>query len=179
MKFLLPIKVLVILNVPMIKRVLFYCAGNTCRSPFAEAYAKWLKGTKFRTELQEVEFDSAGIYHYYETAQPGTVNYLKSIGIDISDFATKKIDSELLEKQDLILGFEQKHHINKLKRKFKKIRGIEGKIFLLLEYAGEKRNLEIEDPFYLPQEEYNKILERIERGVLKVIRKIIEVNKVK
>ncbi len=179
MKFLFTIKILEILDVLMIKRVLFYCAGNTCRSPFAEAYAKWLKRSKFKRELQEVEFDSAGIYHYYETAQPGTVNYLMSKGIDISDFTTKKINSQLLESQDLILGFEQKHHINKLKRKFKNIKGIDEKAFLLLAYAGEKDNLEIEDPFYLPQEEYNKILERIEKGVLKVIKKIIEINKVK
>ncbi len=161
----------------MIKRVLFYCAGNTCRSPFAEAYANWLKKTKFKKELREVEFDSAGIYHYYKTAQPGTVNYLKSKGIEIRNFTTKKINSKLLEMQDLILGFEQKHHINKLKRKFKNLKGIEDKIFLLLEYAGEKENLEIKDPFHLPQKEYNKILERIEKGVLKLIERIIEINR--
>ncbi|MFX1570992.1 MAG: hypothetical protein ACFFCV_21855 [Promethearchaeota archaeon] len=160
----------------MIKHVLFYCAGNTCRSPFAEAYAKWLKRTTFKEELAEVEFDSAGIYHYYKTAQPGTVNYLNSKGIDIGNFKTKKIDSQLLENQDLILGFEQKHHINKLKRKFKNIKGLDSKVFLLLEYAGEKGNLEIKDPFYLPQEEYNRILERIENGVSKIIEKIIEKN---
>ncbi|MFX0154262.1 MAG: hypothetical protein ACFE9Q_07015 [Candidatus Hodarchaeota archaeon] len=161
----------------MIKHVLFYCAGNTCRSPFAEAYANWLKRTKFKKELREVEFDSAGIYHYYKTAQPGTINYLKSKGIDISDFATKKINLHLLEKQDLILGFEQKHHINKLKRKFKNFKGLNNKVFLLLEYAGEKENLEIKDPFHLPQDEYNKILERIEKAVLTVMEKIIEINR--
>jgi len=161
----------------MIKRVLFFCAGNTCRSPFAEAYAKLLKRTRFKEELKEVEFDSAGIYHYYKTAQPGTINYLKSKGIDIGDFKTKKIDLQLLENQDLILGFEQKHHINKLKRKFKNFKGLDKKVFLLLEYAGEKGNLEIKDPFYLPQEEYNRILERIENGISKVIEKVIEINK--
>jgi len=161
----------------MIKHVLFYCAGNTCRSPFAEAYANWLKKTKFKKELREVEFDSAGIYHYYKTAQPGTVTYLKSKDIDISDFSTKKINSKLLEMQDLILGFEQKHHINKLKRKFKNLKGIDDKVFLLLEYAGEKENLEIKDPFHLPQKEYDKILERIEKGVLKLIERIIEINR--
>ncbi|MFX1503934.1 MAG: low molecular weight protein arginine phosphatase [Promethearchaeota archaeon] len=159
-----------------IKKVLFYCAGNTCRSPFAEAFATWLKHSKFKDELKDVEFDSAGIYHYYETAQPGTVNYLKSKGIDIGDFKTKRIDSELLKNQDLILGFEQKHHINKLKRKFKNLENLNEKLFLLLEFAGERENLEIKDPFYLDQEEYNKVLERIEKAVLKTIERIIEIN---
>ncbi len=160
-----------------IEKILFYCAGNTCRSPFAEAYANWLKETIFKKELKNVEFDSAGIYHYYETAQPGTINYLNSKGIEINDFKTKRIDLLLLEKQDLILGFEKKHHIDKLKRKFKNLKDLNEKVFLLLDYAGEKENLEIRDPFHLPQEEYNKILEKIEKGVLKIIQKIIEFNK--
>jgi protein-tyrosine phosphatase len=160
-----------------IKSVLFYCAGNTCRSPFAEAYAKWLKETQYKEELKDLKLDSAGIYHYYETAQPGTINYLKSKGIDIGNFTTKRIDAELLKKNDLIFGFEQKHHINKVKRKFKEIENIDDKVFLLLDFAGEKENLEIPDPFDLPQEEYNKVLKRIEEGVKKVLQIIIRINK--
>ncbi len=115
------------------------------------------------------------MYHYYETAQDGTINYLKSKGINISNFRTKKVDKDLVEKQDLILAFEQKRHINKLKRRFKNL-SLENKLFLLLEYAGEKENLEIPDPFNLEQHEYNQILKRIEQGVLKVIDKIIKEN---
>jgi protein-tyrosine phosphatase len=160
-----------------IKRVLYICAGNTCRSPAAFGFSNLFKITKFKEDLKKVNFDSAGIYHYYKTAQPGTVNYLKSKGIDISDFKTKRIDEDLLEQQDLILGFEQKHHINKLKRKFKTVKNLDEKLFLLLEFAGEKENLEIFDPFHLEQEEYNLVLKRIEDGVIKVIKKIIEINK--
>ena len=67
--------------------------------------------------------------------------------------------------------------MNKLRRKFKYVKDINTKSFLLLEFAGEKTNLEIEDPFYLPEEEYNNILRRIENGVIKTIQKIIEINK--
>lgn len=160
-----------------IKHILIFCAGNTCRSPFAERFAKWLKETKYNKELKDVYFDSAGIYHYYKTAQPKTIDYLKSKGIPLKDFKTKKIDEELLKKQDLILGFEQKHHINKLKRKFRNVKELNNKIFLLLEYAGEKENLEIKDPFYLPQNEYNEVLKRIEVGVIRAIEKIIKLNR--
>ena len=158
-----------------IRKVLFLCAGNTCRSPFASEFAKWLKNTKFINEIRDVDFDSAGLYHYYETAQDGTVNYLKSKGIDITDFRTKRVDEDLVKKQDIILAFEQKRHINKLKRRFKNL-DFDEKVFLLLEYAGETENLEIEDPFYLEQEEYNVILKRIEDGVLKVIKRIINIK---
>lgn len=160
-----------------IKSVLYICAGNTCRSPFAEGFSNLLKNSIYKEELKDVKFDSAGIYHYYKTAQPETVNYLKSKGVDISGFKTKRIDEDLIEQQDLILGFEQKHHINKLKRKFKNIKDLDEKLFLLLDFAGEKENLEIFDPFRLEQENYNLVLKRIEDGLIKVVKRIIKDNK--
>ena len=87
----------------------------------------------------------------------------------------KRIYENLVKKQDIILAFEQKRHINKLKRRFKNL-DLDEKVFLLLEYTGETENLDIEDPFYLEQEEYNVILKRIEDGVLKIIKKIININ---
>ena len=162
---------------PQIKRVLFFCAGNTCRSPFAEYFSKWLKDTKYQDDLKDVEFDSAGIYSYYQTPQEGTLRYLSSKGIEVDNFKAKKLDEDLIRSQDLILGFEKKRHIDKIKRKFKTIDNLDEKVFLLLDYAGEKQDLDIEDPFYLPEEEYNEILKRIETGVIKTIEKVIQINK--
>ncbi|MHA2185479.1 MAG: arsenate reductase/protein-tyrosine-phosphatase family protein, partial [Promethearchaeota archaeon] len=76
-----------------------------------------------------------------------------------------------------LLGFQIKHHINKVNRKFKELKNLESKNFLLLEYAGETKNLEIPDPYRLDQEDYNKILKRIEDGILTVILKIIDINR--
>ncbi len=159
-----------------IENVLYICSGNTCRSPFAEAFSKWFQKTKYTHEIKELNFDSAGIYHYYEQPQEGTLKYLKTKGIGMDDFQAKDADEELLNKQDLILTFEEKYHIRKLKRKFRNIKDLDGKLFLLLKFAGETENLEIEDPFYLEENEYNKILKRIENGIIKAIEKIIEIN---
>ncbi|MFX1409613.1 MAG: hypothetical protein ACFFA6_04625 [Promethearchaeota archaeon] len=160
-----------------IKQVLFLCSGNTCRSVAAEYLAKWYKRNRFKEELKDVYFDSAGLYHYYETPQEGTLKYLKSKGIEVIDFIAKRIDEELIRKQDLILGFEEKWHIKKLKRRFKNLKDLDNKLFLLLDYAGEKEDLEIRDPFYYKEAEYNKTLKRIENGVVTVLKKIIEINK--
>lgn len=160
-----------------IKNVLYLCSGNTCRSPFAEYFSKWLQKTEYANNIKELNFDSAGIYHYYEQPQEGTLKYLKAKGIEMNDFQAKDANEDLLNKQDLILAFEEKYHIRKLKRKFRNIKDLEGKTFLLLKFAGELDNLEIEDPFYLEENEYNKILKRIENGIIKSIEKIIEINK--
>jgi len=159
-----------------IKNILFLCSGNTCRSPFAEAIAKWFQKTKYANETKELNFDSAGIYHYYEQPQEGTLKYLKSKGVEMDDFQAKDVDDELITNQDLILCFEEKYHVRKLKRKFKHLKDLDEKVFLLLEFAGETENLEIEDPFYLEENEYNKVLKRIEDGIIKSIEKIIKIN---
>jgi len=160
-----------------IKRVLFLCSGNTCRSVAAEYLAKWYKNNKFKEELKDINFDSAGLFHYYEKPQEGTLKYLKSKGIEVNDFVAKRIDEELIKKHDLILGFEEKWHIRKLKRRYKNLKDLDRKLFLLLDFAGEKENLEIEDPFYYEEAEYNKALKRIEDGLIIVLEKIIEINK--
>lgn len=165
------------MSMSKIKNVLYLCSGNTCRSPFAEYFSKWLQKTEYANEIKELNFDSAGIYHYYEQPQEGTLKYLKAKGIEMNDFQAKDADEDLLNKQDLILAFEEKYHIRKLKRKFRNIKDLEGKTFLLLKFAGELDNLEIEDPFYLEENEYNKILKRIENGIIKSIERIIEINK--
>jgi protein-tyrosine phosphatase len=161
-----------------IKNILYICSGNTCRSPFAEYFSKWLQKTKYVNEIKELNFDSAGIYHYYEQPQEGTLKYLKAKGIGMDDFQAKDADEDLLNKQDLILAFEEKYHIRKLKRKFKNVKDLDDKVFLLLKFAGETENLEIEDPFYLEENEYNEILKRIEDGIIKSIERIIEINRI-
>lgn len=159
-----------------IRNVTFLCSGNTCRSVAALGLAQWLKDTKYKSQLSDVTFDSAGLYHYYETPQEGTLRYLDSKGIKLNNFQAKAIDEQLINKQDLILGFEEKWHVRKLKRKFKQIHNLDKKAFLLLDFAGEKENLEILDPFDYDEKEYEKTMKRIEEGVIKAIEKIIEIN---
>jgi protein-tyrosine phosphatase len=160
-----------------IRNILFLCSGNVCRSIAAEFYAKWLKNTSYKDKLQDVNFDSAGIRHYFETPHEGTIRYLNSKGINTDHIIPKDITEELINKQDLILAFEEKYHIRKLKRKFKQIENLDIKVFLLLDYAGETENLEIEDPFYMEENEYNEIIKRIEYGINKVIEIVIKKNK--
>ena len=159
-----------------IKQVLFLCSGNTSRSPAAQYLAKWLKATKYKEELKDVTFDSAGLYSYYKTPREGTAEYLKSKGIDFNDFTGKQIDEDLVKNQDLILGFENKWHVKKLKRRFKNLTDLDKKTHLLLEFAEVGDITEIPDPINFKQDEYREVMERIEEGVDKSLKKIIEIN---
>ena len=161
-----------------ITNVLFICFGNTARSPAAEGIAKALKRDKYSEELKDVNFDSAGFFNVYKTAQAETKIYLeKNWDIDFSVFKGKIMDEKLLKKQDLILAM-QSRHLKRLKRKFKHIDNLMDKAHLLLEYADNDdwKEYDIEDPVNLDTKDYEKIIKIVERGVIKSIEKIIQIN---
>ncbi|TFG04045.1 MAG: hypothetical protein EU539_11725 [Promethearchaeota archaeon] len=157
-----------------IKNVLFVCMGNTARSPAAEYLAKHLK-KKYQNELDDITFDSAGFFNAFSYMQPESREYLKSKGINESDFRPKIINKNLLEKQDLILTME-KAHSHDIVINYSEIPDIEKRVYTLKEFSGEVENPDIIDPYYTSTNIYKKILKIIDTHVEKAIMKIIKIN---
>ena len=141
----------------------------------AHGLSLWLQNTKYNNDLKDITFDSAGFINVFKSAQPETVEYLKTKNIDFSKFKGKIMDVDLLEKQDLILVMERMH-LKRLRRRFKQVKDIEKKSFRLLEFAGETGELDISDPVNFTPGVYQKVIEAVEKGVIKSIEKIIKLN---
>ena len=158
----------------MIKKILFICYANTCRTPAAEELAKFY-AKKF--ELNGVLFDSAGWHIAFDHAQPETIEYLKLKGIEMNDFKPKPITRELIEKQDLIIGMER-YQLTKIKNKFKTLKeDLRGKLYTLKEFNGaDKKNLNIPDPYKKEKERYFEILEIVEKNVEMLVKKVGKIN---
>lgn len=76
------------------KKVMFLCTGNSCRSQMAEGFAR--------------ELGKGGIEPYSAGLTPAGLNeravqVMKEIGIDISKQKSKSIDEQLLKKMDMII----------------------------------------------------------------------------
>lgn len=157
-----------------IKRILFICYANTCRSPAAQHlgafYAK-------KYELQGVVFDSAGWHDAFNYAQPETIDYIQSKGIEISDFQPKVITRELIEKQDLIIGMER-YHLIKVKKRFRDLQEqLKQKLYTLKEYNGaDKKDINIPDPYKTEKKRYDEILEIVEKNVEALVKKVKRIN---
>lgn len=78
------------------KRVLFICVGNSCRSQIAEGY-----GNHFGSET--VICDSAGVAHS-GVVHPTAIQVMAEDGIDISRHRSKGIDAMNLEEYDAIIS---------------------------------------------------------------------------
>lgn len=66
------------------KRVLFLCTGNSCRSQMAEAWTKQLKGNEF-------EAYSAGVAP--KAVDPRGIKAMAEAGLDISGQKSKDVDA--------------------------------------------------------------------------------------
>jgi arsenate reductase (thioredoxin) len=76
------------------KKVMFLCTANSCRSQMAEGFAKeYGKGI--------IEVYSAGLMAV--GVQKRAIAVMKEIGIDISQQQSKEIDADLLRKMDIVV----------------------------------------------------------------------------
>jgi len=76
------------------KKVMFLCTGNSCRSQMAEGIAReYGKGT---IEAYSAGLTPAGV-------NPHAIKVMKETGIDISDQKSKAIDEKLLKQMDVIV----------------------------------------------------------------------------
>ncbi|MBY9020339.1 MAG: hypothetical protein KGD67_04715 [Candidatus Lokiarchaeota archaeon] len=154
----------------MIKRILFICYANTCRTPAAEKLAKYYAK---EYDLKDVLFDSAGFHIAFDHAQSESIEYIKLKGIDIEYFKPKLITRSLIEKQDLIIGMER-YQLTKIRNKYKDIKeDLKGKLYTLKEFNGaEKKDLNIPDPYKTGRKRYFEILEIVEKNVELLVQKL-------
>ena len=86
----------------------FVCTGNICRSPMAEALARYIIT---KNNIGGLHFTSAGThgYHVGERPDPRTLALLKQRGIETQGLRAKKFTVRDFEAHDVILGLDQGH----------------------------------------------------------------------
>lgn len=84
-----------------VKRLIFVCSGNICRSPLGEAVAR-----THGVVAESFGLDTRG----GDPADPRVVTYAAEKGIDLSSHRTRRIESYMPEPGDLLIGMEPAHY---------------------------------------------------------------------
>lgn len=124
-------------------RLLFVCHGNICRSPMAEFVMKDIVAQHGATDRFVIESAATSGEEIGNPPHEGTVRVLAREGISCEGKFARRIREEDYEAFDYLIGMDEAN-VRNMKRFF---RGDpEGKVGLLLEFAGKKRG--IDDPWY-------------------------------
>ncbi len=124
-------------------KVLFVCSGNAHRSPLAEALLK-----KLRPDL---EVDSAGIHVAIPVSEEAKRFLARSDAAQHLKRVPENLGTKQLSEYDLIVAMEQRHKDAVLNR--------------CPDCGGRIVVWNIEDPYFLPPENAERIYERIKEKI--------------
>ncbi|HHW03913.1 MAG TPA: low molecular weight protein arginine phosphatase [Thermoanaerobacterales bacterium] len=151
------------------KRVVFVCTGNTCRSSMAEALFKKILQEQGRE--RDIMVESCGIAAVEGMpASSNAVKVMKEEGIDISSHRARQLSEEIL-KADLILTMTKNHKDYILNR----FPNTKGRVFVLEEFASDRmgdEDVDISDPYGGDEETYRRVAMEIKEKLKNVLARL-------
>jgi protein-tyrosine-phosphatase len=142
----------------MLKKILFVCSGNTCRSPLAEGIAKkvFLEGKPFESQISSAGSSAPNGL----PASPLAVEIAEANSWDLSNHKATLLSKALVREADLIVVMGSNH------------RAIVGSLepvalehtYLLTDFCDDEEG-DIHDPIGMGLESYAKTYALIERCV--------------
>ncbi len=84
------------------KKIIFVCTGNTCRSPMAEGYLR-SKGRK------DIDIISRGLAADGSGVSENSVMAMKEVGIDISDHISRQLTYADIDENSVFITMSSSH----------------------------------------------------------------------
>lgn len=154
------------------KKILFVCLGNICRSPLAEGIMLHLK-EKHKLDL---EVDSAGTasYHIGEAPDKRTIANAAKHGVDLTPLRARQFKVNDFDKFDWILAMDV-NNLNAIKKMTNEQKHLQ-KVKLMLDFAQSSENAEVPDPYYGTEKDFELVYDLVDKACQSIVKLISNSN---
>lgn len=149
----------------LMRKVLFVCLGNICRSPMAEAIFNYKIKEKGLADAFQSDSCGTGDYHIGLPPDHRTIKNTLKNGVPISHAARQLTDQDL-DHFDLILAMDQRNYENILTLSTAGVN--QHKIKLMREFDPHEQG-EVPDPYWGGDEEFQNVFEILDRSIESMI----------
>ena len=157
----------------MVKKILFVCLGNICRSPAAEGIFNQKIKERDLENFFVVDSAGTGSWHVGNLPDQRMRKTAFSRGIELTSRA-RQIEENDLYKFDLILVMD-KDNLDAVKSLNKNHKNtINSKIKLILSYSKNSKLDEVPDPYYGGQNGFDKVLDLLDDAMDRLIDSLID-----
>lgn len=151
------------------KKVLFVCLGNICRSPTAESVFNHILSSENKS--QEYIVDSAGTsaHHAGEPADPRMIRHGELRGYRFETLSRPFVRKDF-DNFDYIFAMDQSNYENILKLDLNG--DFENRVFRIMEFSLNFEENEVPDPYYGGAQGFELVIDMLEDACREVFKKI-------
>ena len=148
----------------MVKKILFVCLGNICRSPAAEGIFKQKIQDRALEDFFIVDSAGTGSWHVGNLADSRMRETALSRGINLTSRSRQIQENDLYEFDHiLVMDKDNLQAVKSLTQD--KLNPVNSKIKLILSYSKDSQLDEVPDPYYGGQNGFEKVLDLLENAI--------------
>lgn len=151
-------------------RVLFVCMGNICRSPTAQGVFEKVLDEEGLSAMVDVDSAGTHAYHVGEPPDPRAQETARKKGVELGSQRARRFVPEDFSRFDYILAMDEEN-MSMLEEGCPP--GHEAKLSLLMDFAPERAEREVPDPYYGGRNGFERVFNLVEaaaRGLVADIR---------